>query len=219
MTINLGTLEDFIMRFVDKNYGSEAHFEIIDSGVCVVCPKCKGMGTVKGEREADKYYLKSKSIYFKCSSCYAQAHIPTKYKYQANAVCIKCGRYIKKDISEEHKGHNILNIVCPHCEAVVPAKTQEIESMRYYYSGISVKGISAIEPNFGYELYFLSSFKGKAVFARNRIHLQYLIDYIGADLRIKESPLGGMMRRVPSFMKLGKNRNDMLKLLKKLQGK
>ena len=208
-------------RFVDQNYGSETHFEIIDNGVCVVCPKCQGMGIVKGEREDGKYYCKN--IRFKCTSCYdSQMYNPIKYNYQANAVCSNCEHYLKNEIEEVHKGHNILNITCSYCETVVPAKMQKIEKERYTYAyanGINVNGISATEPCFGYELYFLFSFKGKAVFARNRTHLQYLIDYIEADLRVKETPLGGMMRRVPSFMKLAENRADILKILKRLQQK
>ncbi len=40
----------------------------------------------------------------------------------------------------------------------------------------------------GLELWFLTSFQGKPVWALNREHLAYLIDYLSADLR--EKPLG-----------------------------
>ena len=211
-------------RFVDQNYGSETYFEIIDSGVCVVCPKCQGMGIIKGEREIGKHY--HRNTYFKCTSCYdSQMCTNTKYKYQANAVCNKCERYIKSDIGEEYRGHKVLNVVCPHCKAVVPARTQQIEAGHVHPYGISVSAISALEPNFGYELYFLSSYKGKAVFAINRRHLQYLIDYIEADLR--ESPREGRIPysvkghsyQLPKFMKLAKNRGKVLKILRQLQVK
>ena len=43
------------------------------------------------------------------------------------------------------------------------------------------------EPYFGLELWFLTSFQGKPVWALNREHLAYLIDYLSADLREKPS--------------------------------
>ena len=42
-------------------------------------------------------------------------------------------------------------------------------------------------PIFGLELWFLTSFQGKPVWALNREHLAYLIDYLSADLREKPS--------------------------------
>ena len=45
------------------------------------------------------------------------------------------------------------------------------------------------EPWFGLELWFLTFFRGKPVWALNREHLIYLIDYLSADLREKPSPV------------------------------
>mgnify|MGYP006949821519 FL=1 len=75
------------------------------------------------------------------------------------------------------------------------------------------------EPYFGLELWFLTSFQGKPVWALNREHLAYLIDYLSADLR--EKPLGSPKKtqadHLPSFMKTAKNRERIVKLLKRLQ--
>ena len=53
----------------------------------------------------------------------------------------------------------------------------------------------------------------------NREHLAYLIDYLSADLR--EKPLGRAKKtqadHLPAFMKTAKNRERIVKLLKKLQ--
>ena len=53
----------------------------------------------------------------------------------------------------------------------------------------------------------------------NREHLAYLIDYLSADLR--EKPLGRAKKTqsdsLPTFMKTAKNRERIVKLLKKLQ--
>ena len=75
------------------------------------------------------------------------------------------------------------------------------------------------EPYFGLELWFLTSFQGKPVWALNREHLAYLIGYLSADLR--EKPLGRAKKtqadHLPTFMKTAKNRERIVKLLKKLQ--
>ena len=77
------------------------------------------------------------------------------------------------------------------------------------------------DPWFGLELWFLTFFQGKPVWALNREHLAYLIDYLSADLR--EKPLGSPQKtqadHLPTFMKTAKNRERIVKLLKKLQEK
>ena len=65
----------------------------------------------------------------------------------------------------------------------------------------------------------MTSFQGKPVWALNREHLAYLIDYLSADLR--EKPLGSQKKtqadHLPTFMKTAKNRERIVKLLKKMQ--
>ena len=69
------------------------------------------------------------------------------------------------------------------------------------------------------ELWFLTSFQGKPVWALNREHLAYLISYLSADLR--EKPMGRAKKtqadHLPTFMKTAKNRERIVKLLKKMQ--
>jgi hypothetical protein len=74
------------------------------------------------------------------------------------------------------------------------------------------------DPHFGYPLYYQGSFDGKSVWAVNREHLQYMIDYLEADLR--EKPPGAKKMQadhMPTFMKLAKNRNSIVKLLRKIR--
>lgn len=67
----------------------------------------------------------------------------------------------------------------------------------------------------------MTSFQGKPVWALNREHLAYLIDYLSADLR--EKPSGNQKKtqadHLPTFMKTTKNRERIVRLLKKLQEK
>ena len=75
------------------------------------------------------------------------------------------------------------------------------------------------EPYFGLALWFLISFQGKPVWALNREHLAYLIDYLSASLREKPSgsPRKTQADHLPTFLKTAKNRERIVKLLKKLQ--
>ena len=77
------------------------------------------------------------------------------------------------------------------------------------------------EPYFGLELWFLTSFQGKPVWALNREHLAYLIDYLSAGLREKPpgSPPKTQADHLPTVMKTAKNRERIVKLLRKLQEK
>ena len=90
---------------------------------------------------------------------------------------------------------------------------------KYFSYGAEIQG--GKDPWFGLELWFLTSFQGKPVWALNREHLAYLINYLSADLR--EKPSGSQKKtqadHLPTFMKTAKNRERIVKLLKKLQEK
>ena len=75
------------------------------------------------------------------------------------------------------------------------------------------------EPYFGLELWFLTSFQGKPVWALNREHLAYLIGYLSAGLREKPPGRAKMTQadHLPTFMKTAKNRERIVKLLRQMQ--
>ena len=75
------------------------------------------------------------------------------------------------------------------------------------------------EPFLGLELQLLTEYRGKLVWALNREHLTYLINYISADLR--EKPLYSNTIRtqadmLPAFLKTAKNRKGIIKCLEKM---
>jgi hypothetical protein len=79
---------------------------------------------------------------------------------------------------------------------------------------------NGIDPYFGFPLYYLTSFEGKIIWAENRNHLVYLIDYIDADIRevppTRQSQCDKLSFHLPKFMTLAKNRKPIVKLLKRL---
>ncbi len=88
----------------------------------------------------------------------------------------------------------------------------------FFYAGEIKNGK---EPYFGLELWFLTSFHDKPVWALNREHLAYLIDYLSADLREKPFSIPGKTQadHLPAFMKTAKNRERIVRLLKDMQKK
>ena len=74
---------------------------------------------------------------------------------------------------------------------------------------------------FGLELWFLTSFQSKPVWALNREHLAYLIDYLSADPAGKAlgKPPKTQGRPSPAFNETARIGKRIVKLLKKLQEK
>ena len=73
------------------------------------------------------------------------------------------------------------------------------------------------DPWFGLELWFLTSFQGKPVWALNREHLAYLIDYLSADLREKPEGTEKDPDHLPHLHENRTKARGIVKLLKKLQ--
>lgn len=73
------------------------------------------------------------------------------------------------------------------------------------------------DPFFGLQLHLVADNKAGIVWAYNERHLLELISYIQAELRINRAPgNSGMFSRLPTWMKVAKNRESVLNSLKKL---
>ncbi|WP_308544281.1 hypothetical protein [uncultured Oscillibacter sp.] len=157
------------------------------------------------------------NAYFRCLSCgHQEIRDRTIYRYDVHNQCKNCGRYYRVDIEYEAKQHySVLHVACPYCGTTMSGEVHKTAEAFSYIGEIR----DGREPYFGLELWFLTSFQGKPVWALNREHLAYLIDYLSADLR--EKPSGSQKKtqadHLPTFMKTAKNRERIVKLLKKLQ--
>ncbi len=194
-------------RTIDKPYGTYSVDSAHSSGILVKCPKCKEMGVVTANDD---------NACFKCMHCgYEMIHDRKVYRYDVHNQCKHCGRYYRVDIEDVTKQHfSVLHVACPYCGTSMSGnvyKTQE----SYSYCGEIKNGQ---EPYFNLELWFLTFFQGKPVWALNREHLIYLIDYLSADLREKPFcvPRKTQADHLPTFMKTAKNRERIVKLLKKM---
>ena len=198
-------------RTVDRNYFVNSTSAAFSTGIAVKCPKCQGLGVVK----TDGY-----KAYFKCPNCAtALTKERTNYRCDVHNQCPKCGRYYRVDIDEESKQHfPALRVACPFCGHMTAGKVHRTRQGFTYYSEVQ----NGREPFFGFELWFLAYLGRKAVWALNREHLNYLIDYLSADLRQK--PAGYFSQHaqayhLPTFMKTAKNRERIVKLLQGMQNR
>ena len=198
-------------RTVDRNYFVNSTSAAFSTGIAVKCPKCQGLGVVK----TDGY-----KAYFKCPNCAtALTKERTNYRCDVHNLCPKCGRYYRVDIDEESKQHfPALRVACPFCGHMTAGKVHRTRQGFTSYSEVQ----NGREPFFGFELWFLAYLGRKAVWALNREHLNYLIDYLSADLRQK--PAGYFSQHaqadhLPTFMKTAKNRERIVKLLQGMQNR
>lgn len=195
-------------RIKDEPYFTHSAYSAFTIGIQVKCPKCHGAGIVTADE---------KSAYFKCTNCgYHAEKERTIYRYDVHNQCKNCGRYYRVDIEDPAKQHfSILHVKCPYCGTTMSEEVHKTAEALSYTAEIN-KGK---EPWFGLELWFLTSFQGKPIWAINQEHLAYLIDYLTADLR--EKPMGRAKKtqsdHLPTFMKTAKNRERIVKLLEKMQ--
>jgi transcription elongation factor Elf1 len=206
-------------RFNDYDYW---RFSGYNSYFAVRCPRCGAEASVtiappEGE-DADKKWLWHRGkIAFKCGGCGAiERKEPVIYRYTADAFCSDCERAFSADVTQIWRTESKAHIPCPRCGRMRLGAVRKIACD--YYNSMVIK--DGRDPHFGYELFYRGEFKGKLVWAINAEHLQYLIDYISADLRIDAPKRYGAKSQsdhLPTFMKIAKNRRATLKVLSKMR--
>lgn len=179
------------------------------TGLMVKCPHCGGPGAVT----ADTY-----GFHFHCERCHREMGKPRAcFRQKVENLCESCGRYYRVHLPEEAGGFPVLRVPCPCCGHEMAGRVQHVPwGFRSNYGYIR----QGREPWFGLELWFLSSYRGKPVWALNREHLSWLIGYLGAGLR--ERPHVGYLGRMqsdhlPAYMKTAKHRAGILKCLLRMQ--
>ncbi len=195
-------------RTIDKPYGTYSVYTAASSGIFAKCPQCHGRGIVTSNIT---------TACFKCTNCnHSITKDRTLYRYDVHNQCQQCGQYYRVDITEQRKQHfPMVYAACPHCGFLMPGYIHKTAKALYSIGEIK----NGCEPFFGYELWFLSTFRGKPIWALNREHLAYLIDYLSADLR--ENPVNFYQMKtqadhLPAFMKSAKNRKGIVKQLRRM---
>ncbi len=203
-----------VKRFHDVPYHTFSFW----SDMVVICPKCGKAGTVHFDKE---YNI----AVFQCESCYTKREtVPGENKdFQAAAQCTSTGKYFRITLTDKKVHGQKIRVKCPYCEETVIGDVSYTKALKHVvFQNIR----NAEDPYFHYPLYFQTSYRGKTIWALNREHLQYLIDYLSADLRTVQADfyetyktMRSQSDMLPTFMKTAKNRDAIVKLLVKLQEK
>lgn len=172
-------------------------------GVLIKCPNCGKQAILKLKR--DGYVAQCLS----CTNVWTPHTDKNKIKY-AKGSCRKCGRWcnIKTELKPNENYSHIFK-KCPYCA----------ESQSFKLDG-SDDVIIISSDDFLENLYLKTNFRGHEIGAYNYEHLNYLTEYVEAELRQppQEHFLNGKQSdHLPKFIKLAKNRNDILKALYKLR--
>ncbi|OWR29170.1 hypothetical protein CDO73_16030 [Saccharibacillus sp. O23] len=202
-------------RFVDEPGEPYSFYYVLRSGgqVYVACPACGEAAEILMKAEAEDC---GKGL-LRCLSCAYRAIEPDKgLRYAASGVCDACGLWFNEAVADAGRiTHKNAHVACPNCGADQQVPLRKLPGGRVFGS-VSAEGT---DPMFGLPLYFRDRYKGTPIWALNRRHLNYLIDYISADLRVK--PNGPTLRaasyRLPKELKLAKNRSGVLKVLMRLK--
>lgn len=176
--------------------------------VLVECPKCAGPASITDNG----------TIEVRCSSCFYAQQYELQYDYRASGVCTSCERWFNEPVTDQGQYHHKkVHIRCPYCQTSnqVPLKKKKTK----YWSALEIR--DGKDPFFQLNLYLLTHYRGKLIWALNHEHLNYLIDYISAGLRVKPSLYikRHASYRLPKYMKDAKNRDGIVKALHKLQHK
>ena len=202
------------IRFYDLPYHTFSFW----SDMVVVCPKCGKAGIVHFDRERN-------IALFQCKSCYIKKEtIPGgTYAFEVTAQCTSTGKYFRISMPTNKIHGQKIRVKCPYCKESVIGNVSGTINPPY----VTLQNIrQAEDPYFHYPFYFQANYRGKIIWALNREHLQYLIDYLTADIRTVPpdfyktyKTMRSQSDMLPTFMKTAKNRDGIVKLLTKLQAK
>jgi hypothetical protein len=173
----------------------------------VHCPKCDGRAEIKIPKPFDY-----KNGELKCTSCHFSQKTTDliRYKLAGKAKCHECLEFLNIATTVEYKSiPTYVNIRCNSCQTINKvSENWEPYVLRYQDSGI-------IDPVFGLPLWYQDMIKGNIIWAYNLRHLTEIKHYVQATLRERTTDKFKMtmVERLPDFIKLAKNREEILKVL------
>ncbi|MCA6364880.1 MAG: hypothetical protein IM638_17750 [Bacteroidetes bacterium] len=174
----------------------------------VHCPKCDGMASVNTTQSSH-----TGSDKLSCRNCSYVEMRDERIRYNAEIKrqCDNCGKPVSIIIPDNKQPVAELVITCPHCKAERTCQPQN----RKYYLYYTNSGIC--DPIFNLPLWLQSDVKGKSLWAYNISHLCEIRNYVTAKLRERQtSAFTTMVEKLPNFIKIGKNREAVLKEIDRL---
>jgi hypothetical protein len=105
-----------------------------------------------------------------------------------------------------------VNLTCNSCKTI----NQVRENWESYIAKYQESGI--IDPAFGLPLWFQDTVKGDKIWAYNMRHLPEIKNYVHATLRERTTDRFKMtmVEKLPDFIKLAKNRKEVMKAIERM---
>ncbi|MDO4880633.1 MAG: hypothetical protein Q3983_05075 [Capnocytophaga sp.] len=181
---------------------------IWEEGTWVVCPKCQRYAVIS---PSDLY--QNKNSVLRCSHCGLEQQKNTSHFFTAiiKLNCPECGTPIYHEQPNLKKKIETMPIKCPKCALSLRVKPQYTETyLRNWNTKISGLQCDSL---FGLPYFFQTNIRGNLFWARNPLHIQLMQDYIASTLREREGM--SIVARLPTFIKVKKNRELLLKTLHK----
>ncbi|MGY3213456.1 hypothetical protein [Mucilaginibacter sp. HD30] len=192
-------------RFQDENL----RLSYFDDEVLVACPKCTKRAIIT--KEKPNFYFSKRIL--KCPNCFFQQDgRKESFTVELNCHCANCAAEIKVSLQNVKEKKDKIAVRCNNCGETEAYEPRNIEQKWMYQN--------AGQPSdsyFGLPLWLTQNFRGNNFWAYNYRHLDYLKQYIAADLREKNARQGWtMVEKLPAWMKSAKNRNKLSKLYRTL---
>jgi len=198
-------------RFQDENKWLASFY----NEIWVRCPKCDSKAAIKEELKEDCKCGRCHNMVFECKNCFYKIIEPV-YLYIAygKEYCNNCFEKFEYQSQPLKEKPLTYKTKCPHCDFQEEWKTK---SYRIKEESKLDNGLVK-EMWYDLPLWFQKEVSGDIFWAYNQDHINYLERYIAADLRernAKGSYSSTLVARLPQFVKAAKNREKLLKILKK----
>ncbi len=200
-------------HFKDKNY----YLSNFLGEVLVPCPKCYGKAKVVNDVDKN-------SVELFCTECgHYKKDSRTYYHLKFARNCPECGKRITLTIDKVVKKKKSMKIPCKNCGFTENYTPRHIKYDKIY--GDIKKGK---EPFFNIDLWLQKEYKSNLFWATNYNHLKYLKEYIQSKIRIRGNYYSNgisyywnvtMVAKLPRFIKSGKNREGLLRIIQQLENK
>lgn len=178
----------------------------------VHCPKCNDKADVHVQN-----FLDFKNAKLNCRSCHFSEKINDRIRYvlKGKIKCTHCQDWLNLEMAGKKNIPKYVNIKCAACKKInkISGNWTEI-FLKYHDHGI-------IDPVFCLPLWYVETIKNDVIWAYNIDHLEAIKTYVASTLRERNSDQFKMtmVEKLPDFIKLAKNREEVLKAIERMERK